>query len=129
MTGPADPASVIAVSGLGGHAFGSFKEKDSDHMWLRDALPFDLTNEATDQPMARVVTYGYNSTVSNSHSTQNLDDLATALQTSLRPLADGPSRRIVFVAHSLGGLIVKQVRRAAPCGSFVGLIVCRCSSS
>lgn len=78
-------------------------------MWLRDALPFDLRDEATDNPMARVVTYGYNSTVAGSNSTQNLEDLATAFHTSLRPLADGQNRPIVFIAHSLGGLVIKQV--------------------
>ncbi|KPM39125.1 hypothetical protein AK830_g7453 [Neonectria ditissima] len=32
----------LGANSLGGHAFGSFKEKDGGHMWLRDALPFHL---------------------------------------------------------------------------------------
>lgn len=79
-------------------------------MWLRDALPFDLKDESTNSPMARVVIYGYNSTIANSHSTQNLEDLATAFHTSLRLLAGSQKRPIILVAHSLGGLVVKQVR-------------------
>ncbi|KAI6777588.1 uncharacterized protein J7T54_005374, partial [Emericellopsis cladophorae] len=100
---------IVAVSGLGGHAFGSFKERGGEHMWLRDALPFDLENDATGRPMARVMTYGYNSSVANSSSTQNLEDLGTSLRSSLLPLAASQKPRpIIFIAHSLGGLVVKE---------------------
>jgi len=54
---------VVAISGLGGHAFGSFKERYENYMWLRDALLFDLTRDDTDRPMARVMIYGYKSAV------------------------------------------------------------------
>ena len=55
--------SVIALSGLGGHAFGSFKERDGTYMWLRDSLPYDLILEDGGRPMARVITFGYESAV------------------------------------------------------------------
>ncbi|ORY68939.1 uncharacterized protein BCR38DRAFT_455751 [Pseudomassariella vexata] len=101
--------NVIAISGLGGHAFGSFKHRHSDFMWLRDSLPYDLTLEGTNRPMARVMTYGYESTVAHSKSMQNLEDLATQFHGSLLSIArTSMTRPIVFVAHSLGGLIVKQ---------------------
>lgn len=45
--------SLIAVTGLGGHAFGSWKSPISDNMWLRDYLLDDLPNY-------RVILYGYN---------------------------------------------------------------------
>ncbi|KAH7016032.1 uncharacterized protein B0I36DRAFT_336429 [Microdochium trichocladiopsis] len=61
---------VVAISGLGGHAFGSFKEHGGEHMWLRDALPGDLVGEQTSQPMARVMIYGYASAVAGSTSFQ-----------------------------------------------------------
>ncbi|KAI9148687.1 Enniatin synthetase [Paramyrothecium foliicola] len=100
---------VIALSGLGGHAFGSFKQRAGDYMWLRDALPYDLTSDATGQPMVRVITFGYESGVAGSRNMQNLEDLATMLHNSLLPLVSSPIvRPIIFVAHSLGGLIVKQ---------------------
>ncbi|KAH6971767.1 hypothetical protein BKA56DRAFT_494822 [Ilyonectria sp. MPI-CAGE-AT-0026] len=100
---------IIAISGLGGHAFGSFKERNGDHMWLRDALPHDLTWETSDCPMARVMIYGYESTVAGSNNMQNLEDLATSFHTSLIELPRGlTTRPIILVAHSLGGLIVKQ---------------------
>lgn len=79
-------------------------------MWLRDSLPYDLTFQDTNIPMVRTMIYGYESKVSESTNMQNLEDLATALHTSLLPLANKPTMRpIIFVAHSLGGLIIKQV--------------------
>ncbi|KAL6404711.1 hypothetical protein AUP68_11539 [Ilyonectria robusta] len=93
---------IIAISGLGGHAFGSFKERGGAFMWLRDALPFDI-------PTARTMIYGYESTVVQSENIQNLEDLATSFCNSLLALLDGPTMRpILFIAHSLGGLIVKE---------------------
>ncbi|KAK4444370.1 P-loop containing nucleoside triphosphate hydrolase protein, partial [Podospora aff. communis PSN243] len=100
---------IIALSGLGGHAFGSFKERGGTHMWLRDALPYDLTHEDTDRSMARVMTYGYESAVAGSKNMQNLEDLATSFHNSLLALVSAPAvKPIILVAHSLGGLIVKQ---------------------
>ncbi|KAK0725411.1 hypothetical protein B0H67DRAFT_641836 [Lasiosphaeris hirsuta] len=100
---------VVAISGLGGHAFGSFKERDENYMWLRDALPFDLTRDDTDRPIARVMIYGYESAVAQSRSIQNLSDLASSFYNSIRALANASTvRPIILVAHSLGGLIIKQ---------------------
>ncbi|KAK0729438.1 hypothetical protein B0H67DRAFT_476537 [Lasiosphaeris hirsuta] len=100
---------VIAMSGLGGHAFGSFKQRGGNHMWLRDALPYDLIGENTNRPMARVMIYGYESTVAQSRSIQNLEDLATSFHSSLLALASAPIiKPVILLAHSLGGLIVKQ---------------------
>lgn len=102
--------SIVALSGLGGHAFGSFKERGGTYMWLRDSLPYDLTRQDTGRPMARVTTYGYESAVAGSKNIQNLEDLATSFHHSLSALVSGPIvKPIVLVAHSLGGLIVKQV--------------------
>ncbi|KFA68648.1 hypothetical protein S40285_09439 [Stachybotrys chlorohalonatus IBT 40285] len=81
---------IIALSGLGGHAFGSFKQRAGDYMWLRDALPDDLTRDTTGRPMARVVTFGYESGVAGSKNIQNLEDLGTMLHNSLLPLISSP---------------------------------------
>ena len=106
----ADSCSIVAVPGLGGHAFGSFKEKSGERMWLRDALPFNLDYEATDRPVARVMTYGYASAVTDREDTQSVEDIGTSLRSSLLPLAAAPGLRpIIFIAHSWGGLVVKEV--------------------
>lgn len=103
--------SIVAISGLGGHAFGSFKEKGGEYMWLRDRLPSEFKGK-DGRPMARIMIYGYESRVAESMSTQNLDGLGESFYNSLLLLATQPnSKPIIFIAHSLGGLIVKQVRR------------------
>ncbi|KAH8709835.1 Vegetative incompatibility protein HET-E-1 [Beauveria bassiana] len=100
---------IIALSGLGGHAFGSFKERGGSHMWLRDSLPKHITDKATSKSMARVIIYGYPSKVANSTNIQQIPDITTSFITSLLPLAHSrPAKPIIFIGHSLGGIIVKQ---------------------
>lgn len=93
----------IAISGLGSHAFGSWKDRDSHHMWLRDDLPLAI-------PGARVLTYGYDTRLADSNSFQNLEDVALTFRASLRTIFGNrpPDRPLVFIAHSLGGLVLKQ---------------------
>ena len=80
-------------------------------MWLRDTLPHDITTEVDGKPYARVMIFGYESSLPQSKSMQNLEDLATSFRSSLLELVSTSTLRpIIFVAHSLGGLIVKQVR-------------------
>lgn len=101
-------SSVIAISGLGGHAFGSFKQRDGMHMWLRDALPRHLTGD-DNRPLARVMTYGYDTRLSGHSNFQNLDDLGRSFNGSILALVNGSNcRPIIILAHSLGGLVVKQ---------------------
>ncbi len=79
-------------------------------MWLQDCLPHDLACEGDSRPLVRVMIYGYESSVHQSKSIQNLDDLSTSFRDQLLVLASTPTMKpIIFVAHSLGGLIVKQV--------------------
>ena len=106
--------SIVAISGLGGHAFGSFKERGGEHMWLRDALPHDLILDDGKRPVARVMIYGDDSGVSQSSNMQNLEDLASSFITSILALAGVNVKPILIIAHSLGGLIVKQVRSTSP---------------
>ncbi|KAI9891067.1 MAG: hypothetical protein M1814_003418 [Vezdaea aestivalis] len=97
----------IAITGLNGHAFGSFKQRSGNYMWLRDTLPTDL-------PGARIMTYGFDSHMHKSESFQDLESLATALRNSLdlnlikRSSKSNQPTPLVFIAFSLGGLILKQ---------------------
>lgn len=80
-------------------------------MWLRDSLPGDITTQDKERPIARIMTYGYESTVTQSDDFQNIEDLAIGFYTTLLALVDNQTARpILLIAHNLGGLIVKQVR-------------------
>lgn len=96
--------SIFAVTGLAGHAFGSWKSRKSGKMWLRDLMPSDL-------PTARVFTYGYDTKLAGSKSNARISDYAKQF---LHTVADArrcdPQRPIIFIGHSLGGLVIKEVR-------------------
>lgn len=48
--------SVVAVTGLAGHAFGSWRSRETHQMWLKDFLPKDVNS-------VRIMTYGYDSSL------------------------------------------------------------------
>ncbi|KAF6807094.1 nb-arc and ankyrin domain protein [Colletotrichum plurivorum] len=73
--------------------------------WPRDLL-------ANDFPRARIFTYGYDSSVSHffegAANVSNIRDHARDLLLRLSgDRSDCGNRRLIFVAHSLGGLVVK----------------------
>ncbi len=125
----ANLSSCVAITGLGGHAFGSFKEKDGSHMWLCDDLPQHLSS-------TRIMTYGYDSRLQNSLSFQDIKSLGTEFMTtitSIRPRVPSTSvgdldvsfpskgtisqesrKPLFFIAHSMGGVIVKEVNQKIP---------------
>ena len=95
---------VIAVPGLGSHALGSFRSSDSHHVWLRDFLPRDVPN-------IRMLLYGYDTKLLRSSSKSSIRDLSRSFLESMRSfrMGTGTSRRpIVFICHSLGGLVIKE---------------------
>jgi len=110
---------VLAVSGLGSHAFGSFVHKQDGHMWLRDRLPQHA-------PTARVILYGYESGLQRGTSFAHLGDLASSLRITMKRLLQSAKRRLVLIGHSLGGLLVKealvQIAESDSGSSLTGLI-------
>ncbi|KAF3896736.1 LipA and NB-ARC domain-containing protein [Trichophyton interdigitale] len=94
---------LVAVHGLNGDAFMSWRHRDTGVMWLKDLLPASLPN-------ARIMTFGYNSKFTNFTGDQ---DLRCICETLLAEIVDlranvSPMRPVVFVCHSLGGIIVKK---------------------
>ncbi|KAI9773955.1 MAG: hypothetical protein M1839_001967 [Geoglossum umbratile] len=70
----------------------------------RDFLPQDVPN-------ARIMTFGYNADVAFGNTTSDITDHAKALLSSLvdKREEDHETRKpIVFVGHSLGGIVIKQ---------------------
>ncbi|KAI5810664.1 Alpha/Beta hydrolase protein, partial [Pyronema omphalodes] len=91
---------IVAVHGLNGHAFDTWTA--GDRMWLRDFLPHQLTR-------TRIMTYGYNSNVWDKLSTTTIPEFALALLSALVNKRGTKDRKrpIIFVCHSLGGIVVK----------------------
>ena len=96
---------IVAVNGLQGDAYKTW-EHDNGSLWLQDFLPPDIPN-------GRIMTFGYDSTVAFSKSVAKIEDKALELLNHLSakrsPIAPGgPSKPIVFICHSLGGIVVKE---------------------
>lgn len=95
---------VVAVHGLQGDSHQTWTHENGI-MWLESILPDKI-------PYARVMTFGYNSTVAFSSSAAKLEDksidLINRLSMKRSSVENGSTRPIVFVCHSLGGIIVKK---------------------
>jgi hypothetical protein len=77
---------------------------ENGKLWLRDFLPSQL-------PSARIMSFGYNSDTALSKAVTDIDDVATMLLSRLdlfRQLEEERKRPIVFISHSLGGIVVKK---------------------
>ncbi|KAK1579705.1 uncharacterized protein LY79DRAFT_652008, partial [Colletotrichum navitas] len=95
---------IVAVPGLGSHPLGSWKSPHNDDVWLRDFLPKDVPN-------IRVLIYGYDTTLPGSRSKQSIEDLGGTLVERLVEFRarDSTTRRpLIFIGHSLGGLLIKE---------------------
>jgi hypothetical protein len=95
---------IVAVTGLGGHALGSFRSANGTTVWLRDFAPEDI-------PQARFITYGYDTGVVASDNNQGVHELAHTLLDGLaifRQRTQTQQRPLVFVCHSLGGVVLKE---------------------
>ncbi|KAF5259383.1 hypothetical protein FOXYS1_9999 [Fusarium oxysporum] len=108
-----DPdVDFIFLHGLNGHAFRTFSctnEEQAIRMWPRDFLKLSFPN-------ARILTYGYNANVFKNTSLAVQQDFRDALLASLSVLRSGTAaaaRPIVFLGHSLGGLVIKSALLAA----------------
>ena len=101
------PASIVAVHGLDGHRTESWTATNGI-FWLRDYLPRQI-------PKARILTYGYDSQLMPQTSRQwthqtflaHAEELLQDL-TRLRNIPGPEIRPLIFICHSLGGLLVKK---------------------
>ena len=93
---------VVAVHGLQGDAFKTW-ECSNGTLWLRDYLPKEI-------PSARIMTFGYDSTVAFSNSVARIEDKALDLLNRLGVQRDENigRRPVIFICHSLGGILVKK---------------------
>ncbi|KAL7960849.1 hypothetical protein V8C34DRAFT_312462 [Trichoderma compactum] len=97
---------IVAIHGLNGDRVGTWTDKTTNVNWLSNAscLPKDVPN-------ARVFSFGYNSATYFSRSNSDVQDYASELLAEVKAhrRSDAEKRRpIVFICHSLGGLVFKQ---------------------
>jgi hypothetical protein len=117
LTRPESPeVDLVAVHGLNvlgkTNAFGvrtwtwtgiRDKGEEEEVLWLKDLLPQQLPN-------ARVLLFGYNSAIGLNTSTSGLSGAAENLLARLRVKRQNDTQRpIIFLAHSLGGIVIKHV--------------------
>ncbi|OJD34078.1 ankyrin repeat-containing protein [Diplodia corticola] len=95
-----DSDCILDVIAVSGHAFGSFNCKKYSFMWLRDGLPRDLRQ-------TRIFVYGYDTKKSSQSVMDHGSKLRDAVK-GLRPSGKDPLRPLIFIGHSLGGMVVKQ---------------------
>ncbi|KFY21533.1 hypothetical protein V493_07326 [Pseudogymnoascus sp. VKM F-4281 (FW-2241)] len=93
---------IVAVHGLSGTAYGTWTH-EKGNFWLEDL--------ARDFPGARVFTYGYASEVCFTQGTGNIDTFSRSLLEALkreRKSKNDRTRPIIFICHSMGGIVVKK---------------------
>lgn len=98
---------VVAIHGLNGHYQKTWTETTSPRMvnWLQDLLPEQLPN-------ARIMSYSYNSAVAFSKANIGIKTFAEQLLEDLmawRLTLCEQERPVIFICHSLGGIVFKQV--------------------
>lgn len=110
---PANESGIIdfvALHGLNGHYSNTWTATspvDGRQVnWLKDLLPGVFPN-------ARVMSFGYNSIVQFSKGTAGISEFAEQLLEALMAWRTSPEekkRPVIFICHSLGGIVFKQVR-------------------
>lgn len=113
--------SIIAVHGLNPrskddeeHAWDTWRTPagDDGRIWLKDDLPKRYTSQA------RIFLWVYNSTLVYGKDRGQFIDKANDLLEALRiERRQDPDRPLIFLAHSLGGILVQQVGRSVSSGS------------
>ncbi|KFY32742.1 hypothetical protein V495_08780 [Pseudogymnoascus sp. VKM F-4514 (FW-929)] len=94
---------IVAIHGLGGNPMNTWTDKDG-HLWLRDSLPSHI-------PRARIMTFGYDSSILLGKSRMTINDFAVDLTNRLedeRQQHQELNRPLIFICHSLGGVVFKE---------------------
>ncbi|KKZ62538.1 hypothetical protein EMCG_02944 [[Emmonsia] crescens] len=100
---------IVFVHGLNGTSYNTWATKKPEVFWPGDLLPHTLKSQNV-----RILTYGYDANVTSfarGTSKERLHNHAEHLAGQLianRNLQDAVERPIIFVCHSLGGIVVKK---------------------
>ncbi|KAF2458876.1 hypothetical protein BDY21DRAFT_282753 [Lineolata rhizophorae] len=96
-------ADIVAVTGLNGHAFGSWSGGPSKKMWLRDFLCEDDVLKT-----CRTMIFGYNSKLRDAADHSMFEYVRSFLGELSKARSSEEERRrpIIFIGHSFGGNII-----------------------
>jgi pimeloyl-ACP methyl ester carboxylesterase len=104
----ADRPSIVFVHGLTGNRHNTWTARKDGVFWPKDLLACDLPN-------TRIMTYGYDADIAHfwSMASQNriyehAGNLVNAIA-QVRERTDSEHRPVLFVTHSLGGLVTEDV--------------------
>jgi len=102
-----DAIDIVALHGLNGHwekTWQATTRNGDQVVWLRDLLPQQI-------PHGRIMSFGYDSVLQFSKSVADIGTFAEQLLEDLISRRNGMAARrpIIFICHSLGGIVVKKV--------------------
>jgi hypothetical protein len=105
-TTPSDTVDVVCVHGLMGHPYRTWTADDNQFFW-----PAHVTE---DLPQVRILTFGYDANPGSFMGRVNQSRLGEHAQDLLNDMArkrektETTGRPIIWIAHSLGGLVVEK---------------------
>ena len=100
---------IVFVHGLNGHPYHTWRSKEKEIFWPAQLLPFAL-----EEGNARILVHGYDADIASfadGASKDKIHNQAEQLVAALcanRRTHEAMEHPIIFVAHSLGGLIIKR---------------------
>ncbi|KAF3479854.1 WD40/YVTN repeat-like-containing domain [Arthroderma uncinatum] len=105
---------IVFVHGLTGSSENTWTHPDSNLHWPRQLLKEDIPN-------ARIFTFGYDADVASFWGGASQNRLTNHAENMIKDLVDERSdtktddRELLFVAHSLGGLVVERALQLSSC--------------
>ncbi|KAI8659743.1 hypothetical protein NCS56_01192100 [Fusarium sp. Ph1] len=115
---------ICAVHGLGGNAIDTWNASDKGILWLRDYLPSSEYFNSS-----RIMTFGYDSDLTDQGTVAELDNWAESLihcLSEVRTSEEEQARPLLFVCHSLGGLVARKAMSQLPTSNIKGITLSQC---
>lgn len=100
---------IVAIHGLNGDSIKTWTHPTTNFMWLSDHLPVQFPN-------ARIFTYGYDFKMWFTRGSGRIEGQAHRLLEELE-CEVVKNRLVVFICHSLGGILLKMAMVKAKSGS------------